>query len=57
MKLLWPVSLLPIVNTAISSSVQLLSHVKLFVTQWTAGCQASLFFTNYWKLLKVMSIE
>ena len=28
--------------SAVSSSVQLLSHVQLFVTLWTAACQASL---------------
>ena len=39
------------------SSVQSLSHVRLFVTSWTAACQASLTFTNSWSLLKFMSIE
>ena len=39
------------------SSVQLLSHVQLFVTPWTAARQASLSFTNSWSLLKLMSIE
>ena len=39
------------------SSVQLLSHVQLFVTPWTAACQASLSITNSWSLLKLMSIE
>ena len=28
------------------SSVQLLSRVRLFVTPWTAACQASLSITN-----------
>ncbi|CAM9950204.1 unnamed protein product [Rangifer tarandus platyrhynchus] len=28
------------------SSVQLLSHIRLFVTPWTAACQASLSITN-----------
>ena len=37
--------------------VQLLSHVQLFVTPWTAICQASLSFTISWNLLKLMSIE
>ena len=37
--------------------VQLLSHVRLFVTPWTAACQASLSITNSWRLLKLMSIE
>ena len=39
------------------SSVQLLSHVRLFVTPWTAACQASLSITNYQSLLKLMSTE
>ena len=37
--------------------VQLLSHVLLFVTPCTAGCQASLSFTISQSLLKFMSIE
>ena len=41
----------------ISSSVQSLSHVWLFVTPWTAALQASLSITNTQSLLKVMSIE
>jgi len=40
-----------------SSSVQLLSHVCLFVTPWTGAHQASLFITNSRSLLKLMSIE
>ena len=39
------------------SSVQLLSHVQLFTTPWTAACSASLSITNYRSLLKLMSIE
>ena len=39
------------------SSVQSLSHVRLFVTSWTAARQASLSITNSWSLLKLMSIE
>ena len=39
------------------SSVQLLSHVQLFVTPGTAPHQASLSFTNSRSLLKLMSIE
>ena len=35
----------------------MLSHVRLFVTPWTAACQASLPITNSWSLLKLMSIE
>ena len=33
------------------------SCVRLFVTPWTAACQASLFITNSLSLLKLMSIE
>ena len=39
------------------SSVQLFSHVWLFVTPWTAARQASLSITNSWSLLKLLSIE
>ena len=39
------------------SSVQLLSHVQLFATPWTAACQASLSITNSQNLPKVMSTE
>ena len=38
--------------------VQSLRRVRLFVTPWTAACQAShLAFTISWSLLKLMSIE
>jgi len=37
--------------------VQSLSHVRLFVTPWTAACQASLSFTISQILLKLTSIE
>ena len=37
--------------------VQLLSHVQLFVTPWTAPRQASLSLTIPLSLLKLMSIE
>ena len=39
------------------SSVQLLSHVQLFATPWTAAHQASLSITNSQNLFKLMSIE
>ena len=39
------------------SSIQLLSHVQLFATPWTAAHQASLSITNSQNLLKLMSIE
>ena len=41
----------------LSSSVQSLSHVQLFVTAWTTACQASLSITNSQSLLKLMSIK
>ena len=37
--------------------VQSVSHVRLFVTPWTAGCQASLSFAVSQSLLKLMYIE
>ena len=39
------------------SSVQLLSHVRLSVTPWTAAHQASVSITNSWSLPKPVSIE
>ena len=39
------------------SSVQSLSHVRLFVIPWTAARQASWSITNSWSLLKLMSTE
>ena len=39
------------------SSVQSLSCVRLFVTPWTAACQASLSITNSRSLFKLMSIK
>ena len=39
------------------SSVQFLSHVRLFATPWTAAHQASLSITNSRSSLKLMSIE
>ena len=39
------------------SSVHLLSHVRLFLTPWTAECQASLSITNSQSLFKLMPIE
>ena len=41
----------------IFSSIQLLSSVQLFATPWITACQASLFITNSWSLLKLISIE
>ena len=48
-----PVSLFFLINSAAQS----LSCVLLFVTPWTAACQASLSITNSWRLLKFTSIE
>ena len=39
------------------TSVQSLSHVRLFVTSWTTAHQASLSITNSRSLPKLMSIE
>ena len=39
------------------SSVQSLSPVWLFATPWTAAPQAYLSITNFWSLLKLMSVE
>ena len=39
------------------SSVQSLSHVRLFATLWTAACQAALSITNSQSLPKFMSTE
>ena len=39
------------------NSVQMLSHVQLFATPWTAVCQASLSITNSLSLLRFMSVE
>ena len=36
---------------------QSLYHAQLFVTPWTAACQASLYITNSQSLLKLTSIE
>ena len=39
------------------SSSQSLSRVRLFVTSWTAACQASLSITNSQSLLKLMPVK
>ena len=41
----------------ITQSVQLLGHMQLFATPWTAARQTSLSITNSRSLLKLMSIE
>ena len=45
------------IHDTIFSSVQLLSHVQLFATPWTAAHQTSLSITNSQSLLKLMPIE
>ena len=52
-----PVTLEAVYKGALTHSLQLLSHVQLFVTPWTAARQASLSITNSWSLLRLMSIE
>ena len=44
-------------SSLLIGSVQLLSHVQLFATPWTATRQASQSITNSQSLLKLMSIE
>ena len=39
------------------SSVQSLSHIRLFATPWIAACQASLSITSSWSSLRLTSIE
>ena len=45
------------VHCRVVSSVQSLSHVRLFATPWTAACQASLSITNSQSSLRLTSIE
>ena len=52
-----PSSSAPLFSFLEITSVQLLSRIQLFVTLWTAACQASLTITNSQSLLKLMSIE
>ena len=44
-------------STYLDQLSQSLSHVRLFAAPWTAARQASLSITNFWSLLKLMSIE
>ena len=46
-----------VVTVFVEVVVQSLSHVRLFVTPWTAARQISLSITNSQSLLKLMSIE
>ena len=43
--------------SSVQFSFQSLSSIQLFATPWTAALQASLYITNSWSLLKLMSIE
>ena len=52
-----PISRPCIIVSFVFSSVQSLSHVRLFATPWTAARQASLSIPNSQSLLKLMSIE
>ena len=45
------------VRSAVFSSVQLLSCIRLFETPRTAACQASASITNFQRLLRLMSSE
>ena len=57
----WQVGSLPLAPPGkpggISQSVQSLSCIQLFVTSWTAACQASLSIISSRSLLKLKSIE
>ena len=57
----WPIEEIAILaehpSSVQFSSVQSLSLVQLFVTPWTAACQASLSITNSQSLLKLISIK
>ena len=55
--MLWALETCYIGMNILFSSVQLLCCVWLYVTLWTAACQASLSITNSQSLLKLMSIE
>ena len=52
-----PFSIIQIKITVQFSSVQLLSHVRLFVTPWISARQASLSITNSQSSLRLTSIE
>ena len=54
---LWTIFLIFLEHLFCFSSVQSLSHVRLFASPWTAACQASLSITNSWSLLKLTSIK
>ena len=45
------------VKLSLMNLLLLFSRIWLFVTPWTAMCQASLFFTMSWSFFRLMSIE
>ena len=53
----YPVNVEIYMSMYICQSVQLLSHIWLFATPWTAARQSSLSITNSQSLLKLMSVE
>jgi len=57
LSLLYTLSCLTVNSLTVCVSVQSFSHVRLFVTPWTAAHQASLSITNSQSLLKLMSTE
>ena len=57
LKLHFEAHIIFLLDSAVFSSVQSLSHVWLFATPWTATRQASLSITNSCSLLKLMSIK
>ena len=50
------VTITTILEYSVVFIVQLLGHIQLFVTPWTAKPQAPLFTTVSWSLLKFMNI-
>ena len=54
---MWALLVAQMVKNLHISSVQSLSHVRLFPTLWTAACQDSLSITNSRSLHKLMSIN
>ena len=44
-------------DSSLEFVVQSLKHVRLFATPWTVACQASLSFTIFWSLPRLMSTE
>ena len=55
--IIYPKVVIPNRRNVFISSVQLLSHVQLFVTPWTAEHQASMSITNSQSLLKLLFIK